>query len=299
MYNDRALIALNIESYNLLSADCIEEIRRAKTIAIITENYDDEIMLTKNIIHLLNHKMHMNIIMLQRLKINGMQYENDNLIIVDTVDSAYNKFSDANNTAIIVGNSLTVNEQNKLHSKFDKIIYQYALYNDIFNTDIIFCYHSNENPYYHCFPSTDKTRISYNELETAIRTCTNNTDVVLISNNSIKICKIEHPNTFIECYYQYVGNKILQAIKKISNNESIFYSKNDALYDLLWKKYYFITKCVDIWLTITYFAKYSEDILGIIIHFMVMIFMNDINIHPRIWQPKKIIYHMDTYRYST
>jgi hypothetical protein len=298
MSSERALVALNIESYDLLSSDCVEEIKKAKTIAVIAENDNDERTLMKNIIHLLNNKMGSTVVMLTYPGTNIYYF--DELFITYSLNSLYDIYDNINNVVIIVKIWLTIDERNELRSKFSKVIYpnHRHLYSDFDQLiDITFvCLFEKQEPYYYNFLGINKTRISYEKFNVAYNACVNNYDVMLINDNSIKICKIEYPTTYIDCYHQYDSSVILQTIVNIANNKCVFYKKNNNLYDILWKKYYFITKCINVRLTITRFMEHFKDILNIIIHFMVTIFVNDMDVYMPIYQ--SIIYACDMLRYS-
>jgi len=192
---------------------------------------------------------------------------------------------------VICYNTLSDEDMRKLCTTFSKVLRYYTTTHEHiidFKHGVIF-YYFPDRQIPKRYPKFTKTQITYDA-------CTDNCDMLMITNNSIKVCKIEHPNIYLECYYRYNRNEILQTIKNISNGECVFYSKFGNLYYLLWKKYYFITDCIDIWLMITHFVKYSKDILGIIMHFMVSTFANNETNNPHLWEP--FTPHIDTFRYS-
>jgi len=248
----KQLISLGIETCNIFDAGCVQEIKTAKIIKIITKNFDDALI--QNIDHIIIHMLHMKVVK------NKDQY-NENY--ADTL----RKNVDTKNTVLIIhGFILSAEEREEFESIYEKIIYCYYTLPYSFS-DITF--------FDGCELMTlDEKNIIYNICK--------NDDVLFMKPNSFQICKIERSDTYDNYYNQYSSEIILQSIKNIAHGKSVFWSKEHILYSKLWTKYYFLIHCNNIWLQTTYFIKqldiaiYSIDMLVIIFRFMVNLFENDI-----------------------
>jgi len=292
-----SLIALNIESCDIFDADCVREIENITTIKIIAKNEYDEIIVVKNIIYLLTKILRMKIILLTDYWTRQNFYDNDwdDYKLTNSLNDLCYEESDSKNKAIIIYNFILSNdEHNELCSKFGKIIYPFHdMQNDNLNTisDLTFAYLPiEENQSYHNFSKLCDEKLSFEYFNKMYNACINDDDMLMIKNNSIKICKIERPNTYIKYYHQYSRVMILQTIETISHDRSIFYPRSNKLYELLWKKYHFLTKCFCIWLQITGFVEHSKDALGMIIRFMINLFDDDKENHINQWLSPSLLH---------
>jgi len=185
-------------------------------------------------------------------------------------------------------------EQHRLESTFGKIIYEHILELDKLTIDsltvapdIIFIDDCNKlsnherNTIYHHFAAKKITYMSFCHM---LNICAQNDSVLVVKQDSFKMCDIERENTYTDNFRnRYSCNETLKIIKNIANKKSVFHQKHLGTYKLFWAKYYFLVHCNNIWLYLDYFIKklgigfQSNDILTIIFQMMVQLFRNDTN----------------------
>jgi len=280
------LVPLGVETCDIFDTECVQEIKMAKIITVIAECFD--FMLIKNIHHILINFLYMKVIYLS--------YRERE--IYDNVDYICRIFKNETNAALIVNVDLSLEEKNKIESAFKKIIYSHRFfyfhelcaYDEIPDVTFLACsqritFDIEKNLTHDYFQKKFAPGFFRN-------ICSQNDSTLMIKTNSFKLCNIERSDTYkIYIYETFSCGTILKVIKKIADGKSIFYGKNQQIYDVLWTKYYFLVRCNNIWLWINHFIKrlnlatYSSDIFIIIFQFMIQSFKNHIDGYNYLFTP--------------
>jgi len=290
----RAIISLDIETYNITDAICVEEIRAAKIIRTVSKNKHDEGILIKNLTNILINFLHVRIVKLTR---NTQTYNSYydyacQKFNVYGLCSFIKSYSTESVVLIIEDIILSSQLQKELKLRFEKIIYSYCtsienecinlLKSDCISANITFFsatkdITADERRHIYKYYYSKAGIIKYEKFCKIFNVCAQNNNVLVEKNNTFTICSTD---TFF-MYYEtekYSCDVILKTIKNISNNKNAFHTKYDETYMSLWKKYYFLIQCINVWLQTTYFVDrlgvtgISNDILPIIISFMIQLF---------------------------
>jgi len=274
----RALISLNIETFDIFDQACIQELKTAKIIRIMSQNSN---LLERNLYGLFKHSLRLRMIYLSdyrdanQLKCVFRNSYTENIILI--IDICLSRVHES--------------ELDNLELQFAKIIYvcdlNYLNQLSIFlgQTDLIFLghcdcmtQHERNMIYDYCLIQINKnrevTQPDRKRLSSVHNICTGTNDILMIKTDAFKICKLDEEKMITYGYRPLLPDDILVCIKYIADGKSIFHDKHGHTYKLFWRRYYFLTKWKDIYPNLVSLIQnlntttYSKDVLVIIFRFM-------------------------------
>lgn len=230
------LVATNTKIISFRDPIVKDAVKESKSIQIISEGQSD---LVRNIMHLLSHDFGMKFVIHAPLVHDVNEFLHVFSHFCGAGLARYAKINER--IVMVVTIKLSTDARAELERSVGKVIYLY-----------------------------DKNGINNNtDCDLTFASIKGTDEVMMLPKHSIgHVCKIETHMTHRSIHAAYQINEIYKSIGEIKMTESVFVSTSDKLYTKLWKKYYFLRKCIMIQLYLSHLGI-VRDIVALVIQIVI------------------------------